>query len=180
MKADRDDAPEWLRSDTRKRSSLAMLIPGMIGTGITLGALYFGSQFLLQSKVQEMAEKRMPPKPTPVAEITRAEPAPRKDWDRIVEQQARRDAMSQQQPEPPTSSDSPAAKQNIFNDHNYTPRGADNVLSLRESYQPAEPEKLAGKVRVTVVKETKDQTCWPLKEGSIERRNCKSYKGLQR
>lgn len=180
MTADRDDAPEWLRSDTRKRSSLAMLIPGMIGTGITLGALYFGSQFLLQSKVQEMAEKRMPPKPTPVAEITRADPAPRKDWDRIVEQQARRDAMSQQEPEQPTGSDSPVAKQNIFNDHNYTPRGADNVLSLRESYQPAEPEKPAGKVRVTVIKETKDQTCWPLKEGSIERRNCKSYIGLQR
>lgn len=180
MKADRDDAPEWLRSDTRKRSSLAMLIPGMIGTGITLGALYFGSQFLLQSKVQEMAEKRMPPKPTPVAEITQADPAPRKDWDRIVEQQARRDAMSQQQPEQPTGSNSSAAKQNIFNDHNYTPRGADNVLSLRESYQPAEPEKPAGKVRVTVIKETKDQTCWPLKEGSIKRRNCKSYIGLQR
>ncbi|WP_417311294.1 hypothetical protein [Ectopseudomonas khazarica] len=178
MKADRDDAPEWLRSDTRKRSSLAMLIPGMIGTGITLGALYFGSQFLLQGKVQEMAEKRMPPKPTPVAEITRADPAPKKDWDRIVEQQARRDAMSQQQPEQPTGSDSTATKQNIFNDHNYTPRGADNVLSLRESYQPAEPEKPAGKVRVTVIKETKDQTCWPLKEGSIERRNCKSHVGL--
>lgn len=178
MKADRDDAPEWLRSDTHKHSSLAMLIPGMIGTGITLGALYFGSQFLLQGKVQEMAEKRMSPKPTPVAEISRANPAPRKDWDRIVEQQARRDAMSQQQPEQPTSSDSTATKQNIFNDHNYTPRGADNVLSLRESYQPAEPEKPAGKVRVTVIKETKDQTCWPLKEGSIERRNCKSYIGL--
>lgn len=178
MKADRDDAPEWLRSDTRKRSSLAMLIPGMIGTGITLGALYFGSQFLLQSKVQEMAEKRMPPKPTQVAEITRADPAPRKDWDRIVEQQAGRDAMSQQQPEQPTGSDSPATKQNIFNDHNYTPRGADNVLSLRETYQHDEQEKTAGKVRVTVIKETKDQTCWPLKEGSIERRNCKSHVGL--
>ena len=178
MKSDKDDAPEWLRSDTRKRSSLTMLIPGLIGTGITLGALYFGGQALMKGTVQELAERRTPPKPTPVAEITRAEPAPRKDWDRIVEQQARRDAMSQQQPEQPTSSDSPATKQNIFNDHNYTPRGADNVLSLRDSYQPAEPEKPAGKVRVTVIKETKDQTCWPLKEGSIERRNCKSHVGL--
>lgn len=153
----------------------------MIGTGITLGALYFGSQFLLQSKVQEMAEKRMPPKPTQVAEITRADPAPRKDWDRIVEQQAGRDAMSQQQPEQPTGSDSPATKQNIFNDHNYTPRGADNVLSLRETNEPAESENPVGKVRVTIIEQTpsmKDRACWPHKEGSIERRNCRSHMGL--
>lgn len=153
----------------------------MIGAGITLGALYFGSQFLLQGKVQEMAEKRIPPKPTPVAEITRADPAPRKDWDRIVEQQARRDAMSQQQPEQPTGSDIAAAKQNIFNDHNYTPRGADNVISLREIQQPVEPEKPAGKVRVTIIEQTpsmKDRACWPYKEGSIEQRNCRSQVGL--
>lgn len=181
MKADRDDAPEWFRSDTRKRSSLAMLIPGLIGTGITLGALYFGGQALMKGTVQELAERRTTPKPTPVAEITRAEPAPRKDWDRIVEQQARRDAMSQQQPEQPNGSDSPAAKQNIFNDHNYTPRGADNVLSLRESYQAVEPEKQAEKERVTIIEQTpsmKDRACWPHKEGSIERRNCKSHVGL--
>ena len=97
-----------------------------------------------------------------------------------MEEQARRDAMSTQQPEQPTGSYSPATKQNIFNDHNYTPRGADNVLSLRETYQHDEQEKTAGKVRVTVIKETKDQTCWPLKEGSIERRNCKSHVGLGR
>lgn len=86
--------------------------------------------------------------------------------------------MSQQQPEQPTGSDSPEVKQTVFNDQNYTPRGADNVLSLGGSYQPIEQEKPAGKVRVTVIKETKDQTCWPLKEGSIERRNCKSHVGF--
>jgi len=63
--------------------------------------------------------------------------------------------MSQQQPEQPTGSDSPATKQNIFNDHNYTPRGADNVLSLRGAYQPTEPERPTGKVRATVVKDNR-------------------------
>lgn len=178
MKADRNDAPEWLTSRPRKRSNLGVVLAGVIGTVVTLGALNMAGQAFLQTTVKNLAENRQQPKSTPVAEISRAEPAPRNDWDKIVEEQARRDAMSTQQPEQPTGSASPAVKQTVFNDQNYTPRGADNMLSLREAYQPAEPEKPAGKVRVTVIKETKDQTCWPLKEGSIERRNCKSHVGL--
>jgi hypothetical protein len=178
MKADRNDAPEWLTSRPHKRSNLGVVLAGAIGMAVTLGALTVAGQVFMQTTVKNLAENRQQPKPKPIAEITRAEPAPSKDWERIVEQQVRRDAMSPQQPEQHTGSDSLATKQNIFNDHNYTPRGADNVLSLRDTYQPAEPEKPAGKVRVTVIKETKDQTCWPLKEGSIERRNCKSHIGL--
>ncbi|UYP31950.1 hypothetical protein OEG79_07600 [Pseudomonas sp. Z8(2022)] len=180
MKADRDDAPEWLTSRPRKRGNLGVVLAGVIGTVVTLGALNMAGQAFMQTTVKNLAENRQQPKPKPVAEITRSEPTPRNDWDRIVEEQARRDAMSQQQPEQPTGSDSPAVKQTVFNDQNYTPRGADNVLSILEGYQPAEPAKPAGKVRVTVIKETKDSTCWPLKEGSIERRSCKSYLKLQR
>lgn len=178
MKADRDDAPEWLTSRPSKGSNLKVVLAGVIGTAITLGVLTLAGQAFMQTTVKSLAENSQPSKPKPVAEIIRAEPTPRNDWDKIVEEQARRDAMSTQQPEQPTGSDSRAVKQAVFNDQNYTPRGADNVLSLRETYQPAEPEKPTGKVRVTVIKETKDQTCWPLKEGSIERRNCKSHVGL--
>lgn len=178
MKADRDDAPEWLTSRTSKGSNLKVVLAGTIGTVVTLGALTLAGQAFMQNTVKNLAANSQQPKPKPVAEITRAEPAPRNDWDKIVEEQARRDAMSTQQPEQPIGSDSPAVKQTVFNDQNYTPRGADNVLSLRDTYQPAEPAKPAGKVSVTVIKETKDQTCWPLKEGSIERRNCKSHVGL--
>jgi hypothetical protein len=85
-----------------------------------------------------------------------------------------------QPPEQTSSPNTSAVRQTAFNDQNYTPRGADNVLSLREANQLVESEKPAGKMRVTVIKETKDSTCWPLKEGSIERRNCKAYMGLQR
>ncbi|ARS47956.1 hypothetical protein PSMEN_05980 [Ectopseudomonas mendocina] len=181
MKADRDDAPEWLTSRPRKRGNLGVVLAGAIGMVVTLGALTVAGQAFMQTTVKNLAENKQQPKPKPVAEITRAEPAPRNDWDKIVEEQARRDAMSTRQPEQPTGSDSQATKQNIFNDHNYTPRGADNVLSLRESYQPVEPEKTAGKVRVTVIKEKqklKDWACWG-KEGSIERRNCRSRVGLE-
>ncbi|WP_296270574.1 hypothetical protein [Pseudomonas sp. UBA6323] len=178
MKADREDAPEWLTSKPRKSVNMAAIVAGVIGMVITLGALTLGGQAFMKNTVKNLAANSQQPKPKPVAEITRSEPTPRSDWDRIVEEQARRDAMSQQQTEQPTGSDNPAVKQTVFNDQNYTPRGADNVLSLHDTYQPAEPEKQAGKVRVTVIKETKDQTCWPLKEGSIERRNCKSHIGL--
>lgn len=180
MKADRDDAPEWLTSRPSKGSNLKVVLAGTIGTVVTLGALTLAGQAFMQNTVKNLAANSQPPKPKPIAEIIRAEPTPRNDWDKIVEEQARRDAMSTQQPEQPTGSDSPAVKQTVFNDQNYAPRGADNVLSLRDTYQPAEPEKPAGKMRVTVIKETKDATCWPLKEGSIERRNCKSHIGLNR
>lgn len=181
MKADRDDAPEWLTSRPQKRGNMGVVVAGAIGTVITLGALTLGGQALMKNAVKNVAEKRQQTKPAPIAEITRAEPTPRNDWDKIVEQQARRDAMSPEQPEQRTGSDSPATKQNIFNDHNYTPRGADNVLSLRESYRAVEPEKQAEKVRVTIIEQTpsmKDRACWPHKEGSIERRNCRSQVGL--
>ena len=178
MKADRNDAPEWLISRPRKRGNMGVVLAGVIGMAVTLGALTLGGQAFMKNTVTNLATNSQQPKPKPAAEITRPEPTPRNDWGKIVEEQARRDAMSQQQPEQTTGSDSLPAKQNIFNDHNYTPRGTDNVLSLRETYQPAGQEKPAEKVRVTVIKETKDQTCWPLKEGSIERRNCKSHVGL--
>ena len=181
MKADRTDAPEWLTSRPRKRGNAGAIIAGVLGTVVTLGALNVAGQAFLQTTVKNLAENRQQPKPKPVAEITRAEPAPNKDWQRIVEEQVRRDAMSQKQPEQPTGSDSPAVKQTVFNDQNYTPRGADNVLSLGGSYQTVEQEKPAGKVRVTIIEQTpsmKDRACWPHKEGSIERRNCKSHIGL--
>ncbi|WP_178101764.1 hypothetical protein [Pseudomonas yangonensis] len=181
MKADRDDAPKWLTSRQSKGSNLKVVLAGTIGTVVTLGALTLAGQAFMQNTVKNLAANSQQSKPKPVAEITRAEPAPRDDWDKIVEEQARRDAMSQQQPEQPIDSDSPAVKQTVFNDQNYAPRGADNVLSLRDTYQPAEPEKPAGKVKVTIIEQTpsmKDRACWPHKEGSIERRNCRSRVGL--
>lgn len=76
----------------------------------------------------------------------------------------------------------PTTRQTVFNDQNYLPRWADNVVSLREGYKPVETERPAGKVRVTIVEQTpsmKDRACWPLKEGSIERCNCRFRVGLQ-
>lgn len=179
MKAERSDDPEWLTSRPRKGSNAGVILAGVLGTVVTLGALNVAGQAFLQTTVKNLADNRQEPKPKPVAEITRAEPAPSKDWQRIVEEQVRRDAMSQQQPEQPTGSDSPAVKQTVFNDQNYTPRGADNVLSSREIPKPVIQEQPKEKLRVTGIKEeTKlKDWCWG-REGSIERRNCRSQIGL--
>lgn len=179
MKADRNDAPEWLTSRPRKNGKLGVVLAGVAGIVVTFGALTLAGQAFMQNTVKNQAANSQQPKPKPVAEITRAEPAPRNDWDEIVEEQARRDAMSQQQPEQPNGSDSPAAKQTVFNDQNYTPRGADNVLSPREIPKPVTQEQPKEKLRVTGIKEeTKlKDWCWG-REGSIERRNCRSQIGL--
>ncbi|WP_395503616.1 hypothetical protein [Ectopseudomonas mendocina] len=179
MKADRDDAPEWLTSRPSKGSHLKVVLAGTIGTVVTLGALTLAGQAFMQNTVKNLAANSQQPKPKPVAEITRVEPAPRIDWDEIVEEQARRDAMSTQQPEQPVGSDSPAVKQTVFNDQNYTPRGADNVLSSREIPKPVAQEQSQETLRVTGIKEERKlkDFCWG-KEGSIERRNCRSQIGL--
>jgi hypothetical protein len=113
MKADRHDAPEWIRSNSRKRGNLGVVIPGLIGTVITVGALYVASQAFLQGTVKNLAESKQQPKPVPVAEIRRAEPGT--DWSKVVEEQARRDAMSQPQSELPASTENTATKQTVFN-----------------------------------------------------------------
>lgn len=179
MKADRDDAPEWLTSKPSKRDNMGAVVAGVIGVIVTLGALTLGDQAFMKNTVKNLAANSQPPKPKPVAEITRAESAPRNDWDSIVEEQARRDAMSQQQPDQHAGSDSPTFKQTVFNDQNYTPRGADNVLSSREIPKPVAQEQSQETLRVTGIKEERKlkDLCWG-KEGSIERRNCRSQIGL--
>lgn len=144
MKADRYDAPEWITSGRNKRGNLAMVIPGLLGTVITIGALHFASQAFVQGTVKHLAESKNQPKPLPVAEIHRAEP--QTDWNKVVEAQARRDAMSQPKAELPVSTENSATKQTVFNDLNYTPRGADNVLAFKETSHPIEREKPAEKM----------------------------------
>lgn len=182
MKVDRDDAPEWLTSRPRKRGNLGVAIAGVIGMVVTLGALTVAGQAFMQTTAKNLAENRQQPKPTPVAEISRAEPAPRNDWDKIVEEQARRDAMSrQQQPELQTGLTTTVPKQTVFNDQNYTPKGAINLVDARE-WGTAEPyeqtRKRQEEQKIMVIGEQNRPEDWICshfgKDGSLSRRDCKS------
>lgn len=182
MKAEWNDAPEYIRTYPRKRSAAAWMIPGLIGTVIVLGALQVAGSAFLKGTAQGIADRRIQPKPAPIAEITRAEPVVTKDWEKVVEEVAARGATPQLQSArrlAGTAKQPP--QQTVFNDANYTPRGADNVLSLKEPHQPIELPKPAVNKEITVVGERpsmKDRACWPHKEGSVERRNCRSQIGL--
>ncbi len=181
MKADWNDAPEYITRHPRKSRRLAKLIPGLIGTVITLAVLQMAGSAFLQGTAQRIAEKRIQPKPVPVAEISRAEPAPVRDWDSVVEEVAARGATPQPSQPRSGTADMPVNKQNVFNDSNYTPQGAHNVVPAVSTYQPKEIQAPQKKQEIVVVgKETRLRDFCPFREGSIERRNCKMNVDLSR
>lgn len=182
MRADRDDAPSYLRQSGFKQSARTWAIPVLFGTCIALGLLQAGSSLLLKNMVQRLADSPGP-KTTPVAEINYSVPVSDQDkWDRIVQEQVRRDNPQALIQPPIDFVPTTTPKQTVFHDQNYTPRGADNVVSFRtapEPYVPYIPSQQG--VRVTIVGETrsmKEKACWPWREGSIEKRNCKFETGL--
>ena len=179
MKAEWNDAPDYVRGRPRK-GAVAWLIPGLIGTAIMLAALQMVSSSFLKGTAQGIADKRIQPKPAPVAEITRAEPAATKDWDRVVEEVAARGATPQPQtPQPQAATAEPPPKQTVFNDKNYVPQGATNIVpATRVIPEPAVRIPPRQKEIVVVGKESRISDFCPGGEGSIERRNCKANVNL--
>jgi len=179
MKAEWNDAPDYIRKRPRK-GAVAWLIPGLIGTVIMLAALQMVSSAFLKGTAQGIVDRRLQPKPAPVAEITRAEPAVTKDWDKVVEEVAARGATPKpqsSQPKAVTSEQPP--KQTVFNDNNYVPQGAINVVPATRVIPeltatiPSRPKEI-----VVVGKETRISDFCPGGEGSIQRRNCKTSVNL--
>lgn len=117
MKAEWNDAPDYVRRRTRKGAVL-WLIPGLIGTVIMLAALQMVSSTFLKGTALGIVDRHIQPKPASVAKITRAEPAATKDWDRVVKAVAARGAMLQPSTE---KAQVPSNKQTVFSDANYTP-----------------------------------------------------------
>jgi hypothetical protein len=75
-----------------------------------------------------------------------------------------------------------AARQAVFNDQNFMPRGADNVMPLRVGSDPAPSLDAPRKMKLTIVRQSpsmKDRGCWPYRQGSIESRNCRASVGLK-
>lgn len=179
MKAEWNDAPDYVRRRPRK-GAVAWLIPGLIGTAIMLAALQMVSSAFLKGTVQGIADKRIQPNPAPIAEITRAEPAAAKDWDRVVEEVAARGATPQPQtPQPQAATAEPPPKQTVFNDKNYVPQGATNIVpATRVMPEQIVTSPSRQKQIVVVGKESRISDFCPGREGSIERRNCKASVNL--
>lgn len=85
----------------------------------------------------------------------------------------------------PTSLDTgpnPGSRQTSFNDQNFIPTGAHNIVTFH--YSPSNPPRAESpqKVKLTIVRQTpsmKDRACWPFRQGSIESRNCRLSVGLK-
>ncbi|MFU7526825.1 hypothetical protein ACM9NN_30190, partial [Pseudomonas paraeruginosa] len=78
----------------------------------------------------------------------------------IVEEVAPR--YSSTLPQAFEDSAAPAIRQPVYYDGNYQPRGADNLLRLRQAPRPAERRQPANRVRVRVVEQAlplKDRAC---------------------
>jgi hypothetical protein len=179
MKADWNDAPDYIRRRPRKKA-VAWLISGLIGTAIMLAALQMASSSFLKGTAQGIVDRRIQPKPVPVAEITRAEPAATQDWDRVVEEVAARGAAPQpQSAQPLAATTEPPPKQTVFNDKNYIPQGATNIIPATR-VTPEQPVTTpSSREEIVVVgKESRLSDFCPHREGSIERRNCKANVNL--
>lgn len=178
MKAEWNDAPDYIRR--RPRKGLAWLIPGLIGTAIMLAALQMASSSFLKGTAQGIADKRAQPKPAPVPEIRRAEPTATKDWDRVVEEVAARGATPQlETAQPQAATTEPPIKQTVFNDKNYVPQGATNIVpATRVIPETTITIPSRQKEIVVVGKESRISDFCPGGEGSIERRNCKASVNL--
>lgn len=75
-----------------------------------------------------------------------------------------------------------ATRQTAFNDQNFVPRGADNVVSFHVNADPPQKVEPAQKVKLTIIRQSpsmKDRACWPYRQGSIESRNCRAAIGLK-
>lgn len=179
MKADWNDAPDYITRRPRKRA-VAWLIPGLIGTAIMLAVLQMASSTFLKGTAQGIADRRVQPKPAPVAEIRRAEPTATQDWDRVVEEVAARGATPQpQSAQPQADTTEPPIKQTVFNDKNYVPQGATNIVpASRVIPEPTITTPSRQKEIVVVGKESRISDFCPGGEGSIERRNCKASVNL--
>lgn len=179
MKAEWNDAPDYIRRHPRK-GAVAWLIPGLIGTAIMLAALQMVSSAFLKGTAQGIVDKRIQPKPAPIAEVMRAEPAAAKDWDRVVEEVAARGATPQPQtPQPQAATAEPPPKQTVFNDKNYVPQGATNIVpATRVMPEQIVTSPSRQKQIVVVGKESRISDFCPGREGSIERRNCKASVNL--
>ncbi len=161
MKADWNDAPDYIRTRARRGNTKGLIIAGVIGTCVTLGGLAFTDS----DRIGDLAKNFTNPnyvRPTPDYEKqrNRSEISDSKNWDRVVEQQARRDQVRETvtiTPLPHNEPESTQVKQVSFSDRNYVPRGADNVLKFEDPNIPIEAPKPPERTKITIVETIGDR-----------------------
>jgi len=164
IKADISDAPERVNRRHHKQTVFCWAICLVIGSLGTVGAL----QLIGRSPSLDSAPKQME-SPTgrdqDLTHVTRQ--GPDSSWLRTSSEVHLPDN---------------AARQTVFNDQNFIPRGADNVVALRISSELSPRPEAPKRAKLTIVRQSpsmKERACWPYRQGSIEFRNCRASIGLK-
>lgn len=177
-----DDAPEWLVQKSRRARLIAFAVCLAIGSLATLAVIELAGRAMpgpMASLNAEGPARRLDaPHPSDVKRVDTARGTVHRAVPSATEILPAIEANSPQNIHQPAT---PASKQTVFTDQNWTPRGAANVVRFSEAprgqaLEPAPPQP----TKVTVVSETpsmKDRACWPNTAGSLERRNCRSAVG---
>ena len=157
----------------RRRSNWgSFVVPVLLGVGVTagIGALAFNdAPRLLQVPVPKASLQAAPSQPPPHVRP------------RVVDERSR-NITPAAQPFPRNEPPREVIQQTVFTDPNYVPKAAANVVVPSER---ASIVKKPSRQEVGIVAGIKEAPrvsdhCWPYKQGSIERRNCKMATELNR
>ena len=165
MRANISDAPERVIRKHNKHNVFYTVICLMVGGISTIGAL----QLISRAPSHDSANKQTA---SPTGIQTGAGDMPP------------RQGLDSSQFRAPSEIRLPAstARQTVFNDQNFTPRGADNVIAFRVGSDPSQEKAAPNNAELTIVRQSpsiKERACWPYRHGSIESRNCRALIGLK-
>lgn len=186
MQADMDDMPEYLKTRKQEGPWRMVVIMG-IGTAVVLGSIgLFGGGFIERAKTiasgqglpanvgfmqpQPKQQERARPQGTIATQQTYIPPKPLRNEEPLVIKESRALEPAPVQPE----------KQTVFNDQNYRPQGAVNVVSFNTQVTPNEPQRSTQpkQQEIVIIGQEQKPGDWVCSyfggEGSLERRNCKS------
>lgn len=159
MRAESSDAPERITRKNRRRG-----MPNLLAC-LAVGSVVVVSAFLWASRSE--SHRR----------ITSTEPEVR-----AVVTEANSGAVIRSTPASLSAEAFPADRQTSFNDQNFVPAGAHNIVTFHHSPGDSPRVEAPAKVKLTIVRQTpsmRDRACWPYRQGSIEARNCRLSVGLK-
>lgn len=181
MNAEPSDAPDWLIQKPRKCRPTGLMIALALGCLATYTALELTGRTLPKRMAMETDVSSV----TPVAAVGNHLARPLESSSGKVSRTSVGLSVetipiaASQDPTPSVAS----TMQTVFNDQNFIPRGASNVVTFSKT--PASVvsrEPLPQETKISIVGRSsnmKDRVCWPYKGGSLELRNCRAAVGLK-
>ena len=175
MRAEWDDIPSHVlkrRKKPRLAIALILLSPLFTFAALFLPQPPFYQGFTPQQAVNNVKALVSPKPVQQVIVYSSIDEMPSEERKFFEEHVRRQKQLREQQT---LKAQQPPARQTVFNDDNYIPRGADNVVSF-----PVIPKKIEDKLPkrpkeiVVVGKERRISDYCPYREGSLERRSCKA------